>query len=57
MIKYTVQKWETSKGNQINKKGIKPNIELKLDKKYFKTYKQKDDNQLQKALEVLNEKE
>ena len=57
MIKYTIQKWETSKGNQINKKGIKPNIELKLNKKYFKTYKEKDDNQLQKALEILAEKE
>lgn len=57
MIKYTIQKWETSKGSQINKKGIKPDIELKLDKKYFKTYKEKDDNQLEKALEVLTSKE
>lgn len=53
MIKYTIQKWETSKGKQINKKGIKPNIEEKLQDKYFKTFKQKDDNQLQKAIEVL----
>ena len=53
MFKYTVQKWETSKGEQINKKGIKPDIELKLDKKYFKTYEQDDDNQLNKAIEVL----
>ena len=55
MIKYTIQTWETSKGEQINKKGIKPDIEIKLDEEYFETFKEKDDNQLQKALEVLSE--
>ena len=56
MIKYTVQTWETSKGEQINKKGVKPTIEIKFDENYFKTFKEEDDNQLQKALEVLTEK-
>ena len=55
MIKYTIQKWETSKGNQINKKGVKPTVEVKLDDKYFKTFKDKDDNQLQKGIEILSE--
>ena len=56
MIKYTVQTWETSKNEQINKKGVKPDIEVKFDENYFKTFKEEDDNQLQKALEVLADK-
>lgn len=53
MLKYTVETWETSKDVQINNKGIKPNIKVELSKDYYKTFKEEDDNQLQKAIEVL----
>ncbi len=56
MIKYTTEEWLTSKGNQINKKGIKPDVEVELDSKYFETYEEKDDNQLQKAINILKDK-
>ena len=56
MLKYTVETWETSKDVQINNKGIKPTIEVKLGNDYYKSYEEKDDNQLQKAIEILQEK-
>lgn len=54
IIKYTVQTWKTSKGKEIDKKGITPTVELKLNENYFKTQKESDDNQLQKAIELLS---
>lgn len=54
MIKYTAETWLTSKGNSIDKTGIKPTIEVKIDNKYLETGKDKDDNQLQKAIETLS---
>ncbi len=54
MLKYTSEKWLTSKGNSINKIGIIPDIELELNTKYYETAQEEDDNQLQKALELLN---
>ena len=56
MVKYTIEEWLTSKGKSINKEGVKPDIEVKLDSKYFETYEEKDDNQLQKAIEFLKDK-
>lgn len=56
MLKYTTEEWLTSKGNSINKIGIKPTIEEKLNIKYYETYLEKDDNQLQKAIEILKDK-
>lgn len=53
LIKYTIQEWLTSKGNSINDKGIKPDIEVKLDEKYFDNPTRENDNQLQKAIEIL----
>lgn len=53
MIKYTIETWKTSKGNSIDKKGIKPTLEIKMNEKYYKTYEKEDDNQLQKAIELL----
>ena len=53
MIKYTTSKWLTPNGKSIDGVGINPDIEVKLDINYFKTYDDKDDNQLQKAIEVL----
>lgn len=54
MVKYTAETWLTSKGNSIDKTGIKPTIEVKIDDKYLDTGKEKDDNQLQKAIETLS---
>lgn len=51
--KFTVKKWLTPNGNWINKTGIVPTYEEKMSENYYKTYDSKDDNQLQKALELL----
>lgn len=53
IIKYTIETWKTSKGKDIDGKGIKPTIEIKQNKKYYKTYKESDDTQLQKAIETI----
>lgn len=53
VIKYTIETWKTSKGKDIDQKGIKPTIEIEQSEKYYKTYKQIDDKQLQKALETI----
>lgn len=53
MIKYTSDYWLTPKGNEINKKGINPTIEVQLNDKYFESYEEKDDNQLQEALKTF----
>ncbi len=53
MLKYTVQKWLTPKGNWINEKGIKPDIEVELDDKFFESPTEENDNQLNKAIETL----
>lgn len=55
-IKYTAEEWLTSKGNSINNKGIEPTIKEELQEKYFETYDKKDDNQLNKALTILETK-
>lgn len=55
-IKYkiTIKKWLTPKGNWINDtEGIKPDIEVELDEKYFETYKEDDDTQLQRAFDYI----
>ena len=54
MVKYTAETWLTSKGNSIDKTGIKPTIEEQINDKYYETQKDEDDNQLQKAIEILN---
>ncbi len=54
MIKYTVENWLTPNGNWIDEVGIDPTDEVVLDNEYYKTYKDEDDNQLQKALELVS---
>lgn len=54
--KVTTKKWLTPKGNDINKKGITPDIIVEIDQKYLQTGKEEDDNQLKAALEYLKEK-
>lgn len=53
VIKYTIETWKTSKGKDIDGKGIKPTIEVKQSDKYYKTNDKKDDTQYQKALEII----
>ena len=54
MIKYTTQNWLTPNGNWIDGEGIEPTNEVKLDDKYFKEPIDENDNQLQKALELVS---
>ncbi len=55
--KITVKKWLTPNGNWINStKGILPDIEVDLEDKYYQTYEDSDDTQLQKAIEYLKNK-
>ena len=54
-IKFTTQKWLTAKGVWLNKKGVKPDIEVKLDENYFKNPTQENDSQLQEALKRIIE--
>lgn len=52
--KITVKKWLTPNGNWVNDtEGIIPDIELSLDFKYYETLEDKDDNQLQAAIDYL----
>lgn len=50
-INITIQKYLTPNGTDINKKGITPDIEVKLTEEDIKN---KNDIQLQKAIEVLS---
>lgn len=55
--KITVKKWLTPLGKWINDtKGIVPDIDIELGEKYYETYEDSDDNQLQKAIEYLKYK-
>ena len=51
--KITTKKWLTPNGNWINEVGVKPDAEVDLDEKYLKEPTKENDNQLQKAIEVL----
>lgn len=52
--KITVKKWLTPNGKWINDtKGIVPDIEVELDKKYIETQDDNDDTQLQAAIDYL----
>ncbi len=52
-FKYTIQQWLTPKGNSIDKKGIEPDVEIKLADEYFMDPSQENDNQLQEAIKLL----
>lgn len=55
-MKYTAEKWLTSKGKWINEVGVKPDIEVELPDEYYNNASDENDLQLQKALEVLTKK-
>ena len=56
-VKLTVAKYYTPKGHDIHKKGITPDVEIVLDEelKNQSSISHEEDNQLQKAIEVLQE--
>jgi len=56
-VKLTIAKYYTPKGNDIHGTGVEPDVEVKLDEslKQKTTIEKEEDNQLQKAIEVLNE--
>lgn len=54
-IKYTTEKWLTSKGKWINKKGVKPTIKVTLGEEYVNNPGYDTDAQIQKAIETLKE--
>lgn len=55
-VKLTISNYFTPNGNNINGKGITPDVEVELDEKLKQknTITKEEDNQLQKALEVVN---
>lgn len=55
-FKITTKEWLTPKGNSINKKGVNPDYEVKLSDNYYKDPSDSNDNQLQKALEIITKK-
>lgn len=53
--KITTKRWLTPNSKCLTDEGgIKPDIEVSLDKMYYETYEQKDDNQLQEAIKYIN---
>lgn len=51
--KFTTKKWLSPNGNWINKVGIKPDIEVKLNEDYYNNPSEEIDNQLQEAINYL----
>ncbi|MBQ2872591.1 MAG: S41 family peptidase [Bacilli bacterium] len=54
MIKYTIENWLTPEGNWINEKGIEPTDVVELNEEYYENPIIENDNQLQKALELVS---
>jgi len=54
MIKYTMENWLSPNGNWIDGKGISPTDEVSLSEKYFKEAIPENDDQLQKALDLVS---
>ena len=53
MIKYTIEKWLTPSGKNIDKEGIKPDYEVELGDSYKNNPTKENDAQLQKAVDLL----
>lgn len=56
MIKYTIQKWLSPKGNWINGVGVEPTVIQEQSESYEMNPTEENDAQLQKALEVVSNK-
>lgn len=56
-IKYTTQRWLTSSGKSLDGTGYTPDIEIPIGDVYCENPTDENDGQLQKAIEVLSQKE
>ena len=54
MVKYTVENWLTPNGNWIDGVGVEPTDVLQLSEDYYKEPITTNDNQLQKALQLVS---
>ena len=54
MIKYTIEKWLTPLGNWINEEGVVPTNYVELSSEYLNNPVFENDNQLNKALELVS---
>ncbi len=52
-VKYTTQKWLTSKGKWIDGEGLTPDVHVLLNKEYYDNPSDENDKQLKAAIEVL----
>ena len=57
MVKYTIQNWLTPNGNWINEVGVEPTDIVELDKSFLENPVRENDNQLNKAIELLINKD
>lgn len=55
MIKYTIQKWLSPKGNWVNDVGVEPTHEVELSEEFINNPIRENDNQLNKALKLISE--
>ncbi len=53
-LKYTTQRWLTSKGKSLQDKGLTPDVVVEQSEEYYNNPTDDNDTQLQKALELLN---
>ncbi len=53
MIKFTIQKWLTPNGDWIEEVGVEPTVNIELNEKYYTNQVIENDNQLQKAIEMM----
>lgn len=53
-VKLTVSNYYTPKGNNIHKIGVSPDVEEPFDAEAY--YERDEDNQLEKAIEIMNDK-
>ena len=52
-IKYTTEKWFTSKGKSVDGKGIIPDYNVALSDDFYDNPKRENDNQLNEALDII----
>lgn len=52
--KFTTKKWLTSKGVWIKGKGLKPDIEIKLNEEYLNNPSEENDNQLNELIKIIS---
>lgn len=57
MVKYTIQNWLTPNGNWINDVGVEPTDVVELNESYLDNPVRENDNQLNKAIELLINKD